>query len=264
MIGEITAISLEHDLKFTDANSVEGNLIVSGSYKLTEASRIEESFSYKLPTDIILTECLDLDTTHIDIEDFYYEIENDYNLICYIDIKIEGVEIVDIEEEKPVEEVITETFEELDEIEKLADVEELPTLQDEPPKVETIETSSNRECDGEPEELQEKTEEMEIEKMELEKNTIEKSKIENTEIEKLIENKEAKVQSQSVSSLFENINESEETYATYSVYILREEETINSLIEKYKTTKEELESYNDVSALSVGSKIIIPYHAQDN
>lgn len=64
--------------------------------------------------------------------------------------------------------------------------------------------------------------------------------------------------------MFENINESEETYATYSVYILREEETINSLIEKYKTTKEELESYNDVSALSVGSKIIIPYHAKDN
>ena len=67
-----------------------------------------------------------------------------------------------------------------------------------------------------------------------------------------------------VSSLFENINESEETYATYSVYILREEETINSLIEKYKTTKEELENYNDLTNLSIGTKIIIPYHAQDN
>ena len=63
-----------------------------------------------------------------------------------------------------------------------------------------------------------------------------------------------------VSSLFENINESEETYSTYSVYILREEETINSLIEKYKTTKEELESYNDLNNLSIGSKVIIPLH----
>ena len=65
-----------------------------------------------------------------------------------------------------------------------------------------------------------------------------------------------------VSSLFENINESEETYATYTVYILREEETVTSLIGKYKTTKEELESYNDLSNLSVGSKIIIPLHEE--
>lgn len=63
-----------------------------------------------------------------------------------------------------------------------------------------------------------------------------------------------------VSSLFENINESEETYSTYSVYVMREEETINSIIDKYKTTKEELESYNDLSNLTVGSKIIIPQH----
>lgn len=194
MIGEITAISLEHDLKFTDASSIEGNLIVSGSYKLTEASRIEENFSYKLPTDIILTECLDLDTAHIDIEDFYYEIENDYTLICYIDIKIEGVEIVDIEETKPTEDVISETLEELDEIEKLADIEELPELQDEPKKIEAIDITQERGCDGEGDESQERecdgdlvgpleeTEEMETEKMEIEK----------TEIEKVVETKETK------------------------------------------------------------------------
>lgn len=236
MIGEITAISLEHNLKFVDANSIEGDLLVSGSYKLTEASRIEENFSYKLPTDIILTESLDLDTTHIDIDDFYYEIENDYTLICYIDIKVEGVEIIDIEEEKPVTEIIPDATRNQETIEKL------PELQDEPPKVETIEVNEERECDGDLPELSET-------------ETIEET--ENQEMPEIKEN-------QTVSSLFENINESEETYATYSVYILREEETINSLIEKYKTTREELESYNDLSALSIGSKIIIPYHAQDN
>ena len=71
---------------------------------------------------------------------------------------------------------------------------------------------------------------------------------------------EKQIQETNVSSLFANINESEETYSTYSVYILREEETINSLIEKYNTTKEELESYNDLSTLTIGSKIIIPLH----
>ena len=51
MIGEITAISLDHNLKFIDDYNIEGNLIVSGNYKLTEASVIEEEFNYKLPTE---------------------------------------------------------------------------------------------------------------------------------------------------------------------------------------------------------------------
>ena len=59
MIGEITAISLDHNLKFIDDYNIEGNLIVSGNYKLTEASVIEEEFNYKLHTEIILTENLD-------------------------------------------------------------------------------------------------------------------------------------------------------------------------------------------------------------
>ena len=42
MIGEISSISLEHTLKFvTDAN-ILGDLIISGTYKMTEASTIEE------------------------------------------------------------------------------------------------------------------------------------------------------------------------------------------------------------------------------
>lgn len=213
MIGEITSISLDQNLKFIDNYNIEGNLIVSGTYKLTEASRIEESFSYELPSEIILSEKLDLNTTKIEIEDFYYEIENDDTLKCYIEIKIEGVEEIEVEE--------IETEKELEEI---------------PLKIENIELPEDelvRECDGDVkehiEEEQERDEEM------IKKET-------------------------SVSSLFENINESEETYATYTVYILREEETVTSLIGKYKTTKEELENYNDLSNLSVGSKIIIPLH----
>ena len=65
-----------------------------------------------------------------------------------------------------------------------------------------------------------------------------------------------------VSSLFENINETEETYSTYSVYIIRENENINTILEKYNTTKEELESYNDISNINIGTKLIIPLHEQ--
>lgn len=224
MIGEITSISLDHTLKHSNDYTIEGEFIVNGTYKLTEASRIEEAFDYKLPTEIILNEKLDRDSVKITIDDFYYEIENDYTLICYIEIKIEGLEIIELDEEKIIENV---------ENINIVEEEKLPELAEHIIKVETIEKNNLiRECDGE-------------------KNQDEYSD-EHEEKEPV------------VSSLFQNINESEETYATYSVYILREEETINTIIEKYKTTKEELENYNDLSNLNVGTKIIIPYHEDKN
>lgn len=249
MIGEITAISLDHSLKFIDNSNIEGEFIVSGTYKLTEASRIEEDFSYKLPAEIILSEKLDLESAKIDIDDFYYEIENDYTLICYIDVKVEGVEVIDIEEDEPVKTIdpeptahVIRAEEEKEELKESPVEEELreTTLKEDLPKLESISPPTDdtpRECDGD---LKEETTEYEVKK------------------EETMETK----QTTTVSSLFENINESEETYATYSVYILREEETVNSLIEKYKTTKEELENYNDLSNLSIGSKIIIPLHEE--
>ena len=229
MIGEITSISLEHNLKFIDSSNIQGEFIVTGSYKLTEASRIEEEFNYKIPSEIILTEQLDLDSTSIEIADFYYEIENNYTLICYIELKVEGVEIVILEEENNTQN------EKINEQLKVSQKEALPKLEEAVFHIENIETSPKedlRECDSE----------ILIEEKE------------DSEENMITENKNA------VSSLFENINESEETYATYSVYILREEETITSLINKYNTTKEELESYNDLTNLSIGTKIIIPQH----
>jgi len=49
-----------------------------------------------------------------------------------------------------------------------------------------------------------------------------------------------------------------ETFKSYTVYILREGDTIESIIEKYKVTKEELLDYNDLSEVKIGDKIIIP------
>lgn len=234
MIGEITAISLEHDLKFIDGNNIEGMFIVSGTYKLTEASRIEENFNYELPAEIILGETLDLNNSKIEIEDFYYEIENDYNLICYIEVKVEGVEVVELDEDENIH------IEEITEDVRNEESQEPPELEEVILKVDEIELppcdNKDRECDGD----------------------LQEEKIEESEKEEIMQIDT----NDTVSSLFENMNESEETYSTYSVYILREEETVTSLIAKYKTTKEELENYNDLSNLSIGSKIIIPLHEE--
>lgn len=209
MIGEVTSISLDHNLTFINQSNIEGNFLIKGAYKLTEASCIEENFEFNLPVEILLNEKLDINTSKIEIEDFYYEIENEENLICYIDVLVEGVEEI-IEEQQ----VIVE------------------------PPIEEL----TRECDGD----------------------VYNEKVnETTEIETLeqIEEKEImKQEKEEVQSLFSSLKDDEDTFATYSVYILRQEETIQTILEKYKITKEELEDYNDLSNITTGSKIIVPIH----
>lgn len=260
MIGEITAISLDHDLKFTNESSIEGNFTISGSYKLTEASRIEEKFEFKLPVDIVLNEKLDLATSKVEVDDFYYEIDHDDTLISYIDVKVEGVEQIDIQEEEltreeekeeiiesevatiePLEEEKQETAVKEEQKPTITDAvitEEVPVINEDLIK-DNLSPKIERECDGDNtyQNDTEEIKEMETQEM-LEENTNE--------------------QEQTMGSLFSSLKESDETFSTYSVYILRQEETVQSLIEKYKTTKEELESYNDLSNLTIGSKIIIP------
>lgn len=199
MIGEICEISLDEELKFIDESNVEGDLLLTGKYKMTEASRLEEDFSYKIPCEIALIEKLDLNTTNIEISDFYYEIENDNTLICHIELLVEGLEL--LEEENVVLE---------------------------------------RECDGD------KVEEKEIEIPMIEKE------------EEIVEDEKEEVLNEPINSLFSNLDDENDKYGTFIVYRVRENETINSVIEKYHTTVEELEKYNDLKEINLGMKLIIP------
>ena len=57
----------------------------------------------------------------------------------------------------------------------------------------------------------------------------------------------------------EEIKEIENTgYKSYTVYIVREGDTLETILEKYNVTKDEIIEYNDVSQLKLGDKIIIP------
>lgn len=47
-------------------------------------------------------------------------------------------------------------------------------------------------------------------------------------------------------------------YVSYNVYIIRDGDTIESILDKYNVSKEVLESYNDLSDLKLGDKLIIP------
>lgn len=236
MVGEITSISLEHTLNFVSPSTIEGAFLVSGTYKLTEASCIEDNFNYKIPTEIMLNEKIDTSTSKIEIDDFYYEIENDENLICYIDVLVEGVEEIEIEEIENNE----TNFEEVVESE-----------------IKNEEVLS-RECDGD-------LYQNEQEEQNISHSTNEEIKEDDIVLENKIDNIQEKepetmTEAQPVKSLFSSLRDDDDTFATYSIYILRQDETLQTIIEKYKTTKEELEDYNDLSNVTIGSKIIIPLH----
>lgn len=283
MIGEVTAISLEHTLKFLDESNVAGDLEVSGRYKMTEASRLEDNFDYQLPVEILLTEKLDLATAKVDVEDFYYEIENDDTMICYVDVKVEGVEVIDDEPDAQLEPVILDK-EDLKREEKQEEeaqlqleercIEEEKELPQKTQLVESVEevTSPIELIEEEPvcltvESVKEEVAPASIQGISAVNETKdEKRECDGEYMEKMegeimpqIEKEEQSVEvNQEVGSLFSSFKDSDETFATYSVYILRQEETIQTIIEKYHTTKEELEKYNDLTNLTIGTKIIIP------
>lgn len=190
MIGEISAISLDQELEFIDNTSITGNLLLTGKYKLTEASRVEEDFSYKIPVEIALTKEVDKDTGNIEISDFSYNLENNNELICFIELLISGEDILE-----------------------------------------------ERECDGD------------VSEKEIEIPIFED--IEEEPVEEEIKEKEEP-------ALFSDLEEDNETYGTFVVYMIRQDETINTILEKYNTTLEEIEKYNDIKDLKVGTKLIIP------
>lgn len=55
-----------------------------------------------------------------------------------------------------------------------------------------------------------------------------------------------------------NFLSEEEKYIMYKVHIIRENDTIDDLTQKYNVTKEELEKYNDLKNIILGTKVIIP------
>lgn len=233
MIGEVTAISLEENLKFLDESNIAGEFEITGRYKMTEASRIEEDFNYKIPVEILLTEKVELTTAKADVEDFYYEIENDDTMICYIDVKIEGVELIEELEEKE-EPILIDVVQKEERCIEIEEVEPIVQENNEKKQIQDQKEKElpNRECDSEY-----------IKTNDQKENAKEEITPEFN---------------QKVGSLFSSFKDSDETFTTYSVYILRQDETIQTIIEKYSTTKEELEKYNDLTNLSIGTKLIIP------
>lgn len=238
MIGEVTSISLEHTLSFQGPSTISGDMIVSGTYKMTEASTLEEDFQYAIPVDIMLTKELEEDNRSITIHNFTYDIRNEDTLHLYIDVLVKGREVIELEEDD--EEVIEPVR------------EEQPKIDEE--QVEDT-TNDNKELltDIEVEESQKVIDNI------INTDKKEEPVIKNDTQEEIKTTTDTKV----MNSIFSAFANTEETYTTYSVYLLRENDSVENIIENYGVTREELSYYNDLDNLNVGSKIIIPTVKKD-
>lgn len=74
------------------------------------------------------------------------------------------------------------------------------------------------------------------------------------------ENKEI-INNETIKTIFDNLDEDTETYTTYQVYIVRENDSLETILQKYSTSKDELEQYNELNELKIGDKLIIPQTA---
>ena len=224
MLDKITSISLEHTLGLTEEKNIKGDVIVSGTYKQTEASQIDNAFSYKIPVDIELDDKYDLTNLIIDIDDFTYEVLEGNKLKINVDLLLDKLELKKIENNDEIIS-IDDLFLDKTEDKKL----EIPDVK---------------------EEKEETKEEKEVEKQEEQEEQEEKEQVPIEPVS-------------TSNSLFSSLDNTNETYKAYHVYIMRENDTVNTIIEKYKENKEELEEYNNLQELKIGSKVIIPSNNEE-
>lgn len=209
-IGEITDISLDYDYKIKD-EFVEGNIDISGSYKMTEASVVTEDFFYRVPFSVAISKNIKQDTINIEIDDFKYTFNKD-TLNTNIDL------LLTCDEEEPIKE---ETFN----IDKYFE--------------EIKQNNINQEI-----ELEKEINDITFNDNE---NNVELENIDNININNITNN------------ITNNIINDEKKYYKYKVYIIRQNDTIESICNKYNITINELKEYNNIENVNIGDKLIIPY-----
>lgn len=244
-VNEITAISLEHNLDLSNEDTISGNFIITGEYKITEASIQKESFSFELPFDIALGTRLNTKECVIDIDDFNYKLKDSNTLYVKIDLYIEGEEEPipereESEEETPLElpDRESQSPEEPEEVKEEVDQPEEPRtvniVKDLPKMASEVNIMSNK-ADITPEDT-----------------TVNNNVNTNTNV-----NTNKEENTNTLSSIFNDLSDNE-TYATYRVYIVKEDDTVDKIIEKYGVDKDKLELYNNLSEIKPGDKLIIP------
>lgn len=203
-ISSIKNISLEHDYKVID-DVIDGEFILTGEYKMTEASTITEEFLYKIPFMISIDESINKNSIDLTINDFNYFIKNED--VLEINTKL----LLFCEKEEKIEEFL----EEIEEIEEI------------------------RENDVEEEKIIENERDFNI----------------NKEIN--IETDDMIINQGNINNVTNIVNEKDK-YVTYKIYIIKKEDTMESILTNFNIDEAIFKKYNKTE-IAVGDKIIIPF-----
>ncbi len=235
-VSDITSISLERKIEILDGGIVTGTFYITGDYKMNEGSINREKFSFDLPFDITLDPRYDVNSVKADIEDFYYDVINEDTLKVNIDLYIEAEYLPDTSLNNDVLTEKDKSDNEMNDVQK----EDEPAEEDRNIMMESKSDSKNDENI----EI-EKDKEVTSEKINNDDATMNDSDIERNDVDDF------------ANDLFSNLDNTE-TYTTYYVYIVKEEDTIDKIISLYGVTKEDIENYNDITSIKPGDKVIIP------
>lgn len=191
-VDEIISISLDKRVDDIKDGHIVGALDLYLEYKENDISVNIQKYNESIPFDIVIDERYTLDNITVDIDDFYYEI-NDREVILHIDILVDNLEY----DNKEIDRII-----------------ERHNVEDNSTKEEQNTTDLFLETDEE---------------------------IKNVQI-----------------PIYKTFDSNNETYVTYNVHIVRDEDNIDSICQRYGVSKEELSYYNDISSIKLGDKLIVP------
>lgn len=217
-ISEITKMSLEHDFNVND-EVVLGNFYISGEYRSHEVSVNTENFNYTLPFSVTYRDDLIKETLEFNIEDFRYEVVDNNKLKVFIEYSLKG----EIKEE--------ELFERVDESKLESELAYIDNFLDNDGIVnEELDEKDNDNIKEEPEVKEEIKDEQKEERLsETEEKTI-----------------------------METIKNSDDTFVTYHIHVVKESENIESICAMYNVNKNFLSEYNNIDNITIGDKILIP------
>ena len=281
-ISEITSISLEHTLRLVEDNFVSGEFHISGDYKMTEASINREKFYFTLPFEINLDDDYISDSVSIDIDNFYYEVVNDDSLQVNIDVFVDGEKKKVLDDNSILEsDVSSETLDEIVDsscatcrdvnLENLESVsedgevnidKEVDSNDNNNISNNIIDISSSNNSTMEEENINNYDIDNSFSNIDTNRDNIDKT-IDYMEVPKV---SFSNIQSSSVDDVipsnnfnfFNTENFGTDTYVTYYVYIVKEDDTIDGIMDKFNVSKEDIANYNDISDIKKGTKLIIP------
>lgn len=249
-IYEIVSIAI--DKKFAiDEYALKGQFQITGEYLVTENE--QDNFDIIIPYLNYIEDIYKIDKIKVDIDDFYYEIKDSNKLIINIDIMVDGLEEKELVRNKK-EDMEVETD----------NIAVLKTINEEPKRdiiINDIDIDNEIKTNIISDKVEIEKEENKILKEEGTHAKIEEPKLalkENDIEEKTISSEDIQLKDEELKEE-RKIQMNSEGYVTYKIYVFREGDTIEKIIDKYNISMDNLLKYNIINELNIGDKIIIPY-----